>query len=325
MKIFRKISILLFLLFTVTGCGRQEAETENIYQIYYLNREESRISSLPYEAESLPEEQEALAEELLQQLSQPADKVGYKPVLSGVGVKKYSIHEGQITLNFDEQYRQMPSTTEVLARAAIVKTMTQIEGINYVTIQVNGENLLDSLGNTVGVMSVDNFIDNTGEDVKNYEEVQLTLYFANQTGDRLIKANRKFMYNTNISMEKLIVEQIISGPIEKNEKGEFASVYPTVNPQTKIISVTVKDMICYVNLDKTFLEQPYNVTAETTIYSLVNSLTELTGVNKVQISVDGKTDVKYRENYSFETVFERNLELLQQEKTATKAPAEKAQ
>jgi len=36
----------------------------------------------------------------------------------------------------------------------------------------------------------------------------------------------------------------------------------------------------------------------------------LSNVNKVQISINGKTDVSYRENVSLNNVFERNLDLL---------------
>ena len=53
-----------------------------------------------------------------------------------------------------------------------------------------------------------------------------------------------------------------------------------------------------------------NVTPEVTIYSIVNSLVELSGVNKVQISVNGSTDVIYMETVPLSQVFERNLEIM---------------
>ena len=52
------------------------------------------------------------------------------------------------------------------------------------------------------------------------------------------------------------------------------------------------------------------MTSEVTIYSITNSLVELPNVNKVQIAVDGETNISYRENVSLNTVFERNLDLL---------------
>ena len=114
---------------------------------------------------------------------------------------------------------------------------------------------------------------------------------------------RNVVYNSNIALEKLVVEKLIEGP-------KATGSYPTINPATKIVSVTVKDGICYVNLDESFQNQPYNVSSDVTIYSITNSLVELSNVNKVQISINGKTDVSYRENVSLNNVFERNLDLL---------------
>ena len=62
-----------------------------------------------------------------------------------------------------------------------------------------------------------------------------------------------------------------------------------------MLGVTVKDGTCYVNLDNGFLTQTYNVSAEVQIYSIVNSLVELSNINKVQIAVNGNTDMIFRE------------------------------
>ncbi|MFR6330274.1 MAG: GerMN domain-containing protein, partial [Eisenbergiella sp.] len=73
---------------------------------------------------------------------------------------------------------------------------------------------------------------------------------------------------------------------------------------------TVKDGICYVNVDENFMTQIYNVTADVVIYSIVNSLVELSNVNKVQIAVNGKTDIVFRETFNLVNLYERNLELI---------------
>ena len=87
-------------------------------------------------------------------------------------------------------------------------------------------------------------------------------------------------------------------------------IFPTINPETKVANVTVKDNICYVNLDESFLTQIYPVTPEATIYSIVNSLTGLNNVKKVQILLNGETNVIYREKLDLSTYFERNLDII---------------
>ena len=77
-----------------------------------------------------------------------------------------------------------------------------------------------------------------------------------------------------------------------------------------MIGVTVRDGICYVNFDEAFLTQVYNVTPDVVIYSITNSLVELTSVNRVQISIDGQTDLIFRETFNLANVYERNLDLI---------------
>ena len=310
-----KIKIFFLILVPVLfgiACGNSEEENQKQYEVYYLDKNENHIISLPYETVTPKAEKEFLVKELLMQLSEQTEKIEYKPVIVDFTVKDCIFQESQITLNLSEEYEMMDFTKEVLVRAAIVKTLTQVEGIELVKLQVEGRDLADSTGKTVGVMSAETFIDNTGEDMKKYEEVTLTLYFANSTGDQLIKVNRTMRYNTNISLEKLVVEQLVYGPVE--QKGNSKVAYPTLNSGTKIIGVNIKDGICYVNLNNTFLTLNNNVTADVVIYSLVNSLTELPGVLKVQLAVDGETEVKLGEK-ALSALFERNLELIQVEET----------
>jgi len=310
-KIQLAFALMVLVLFG-TGCAGKEKSTEKEYVIYYLDRDENHIMSLPYETKTPKAEKDFLVKELLMQLGTQREEIGYKPAMVDFTVKNCIVRESQVTLNLSKEYEMMDFTKEVLVRAAIVKTLTQIEGVELVRIQVEGKDLTDADGKLVGVMASDTFIDNTGEDMKKYEEVTLTLYFANITGDKLIKVNRTMRYNTNISLEKLVVEQLVSGPVGNKGK-EDLQVYPTLNPAIKIISVNIKDGICYVNLNNAFLTLNNNVTADTAIYSLVNSLTELPGVLKVQLAVDGETEAALGDK-TLSALFERNMDMIQVEK-----------
>lgn len=304
MKKICRIFLLLGCLFFLVSCGRQETQNDGKeVDVYYLNKEETRVSAEEYTLTAT--DRDSQLEELLDVLSQPPEQLSLKaPVTGSVKLLNYRVEESQVILSFDERYKELSATTEVLVRAALVRTLTQVEGIDFVSIMIRDENLADVLGNPVGVMSADMFIDNAGDEINAYEKAQLRLYFADESGTKLVEVIRPaVVYNTNISMEKLVMEQLIAGP--KND-----SIYPTLNPDTKILSVTVKDGICYVNLDETFLTQIYNVTSDVTIYSITNSLVELPNVNKVQISINGETNIVYRENVSLTTIFERNLELV---------------
>lgn len=297
--------VLMIMLFLAGACAQKQDEQPGYaYKVYYINSDETAIFSSEYRTQE--EDQEALLKELLEQLGTVPEKLEYKaPVSGAVKLRSYTINKDQLVLDFEESYRSQSATTEVLTRAAIVRTLTQIKGIQYISFQINSEPLTDALGSLVGVMNADLFIDNEGNEINTYERVKLTLYLANEEGNKLTTVTRSVVYNSNIPMERLILEQLIAGPLE----GEKA--YPTINQNTKIVSVNVKDGTCYVNLDNTFLTQTYPVSSEVTIYSITNSLAELPGINKVQISINGDANVNYKENINLSTFFERNLELLE--------------
>jgi len=296
--------LLLLMCILLSGCGRANRDEDGqSVDVYYVNKEETKISSEPYLPETTDTDQQV--EELLAAMAAAPEDAEYKTVMSGnVNVIDISREEEQVILTMDESYRNLDPALEVLTRAALVRTLTQVDGVGYVSMKVRNEPLTDRSGNPIGIMEASMFMDNAGDEINTYEKVRLTLYFTDESGTKLIEVNRSVVYNTNISMEKLVVEQLIKGP--NNDE-----VYPTINPETKVNNVTVKDGICYVNLDESFLTQMSNVTSEVTVYSITNSLVELSNVNKVQISINGDTEGTYRESIPFSTIFERNLELIE--------------
>lgn len=304
-KFFCLGSLLAGMLILLCACGSGGTGGKGTaYQIYYVNNEETKIVPKEYRSETTDED--FLLEELLEQLAMISERLEYEtPLAKEFTLMGHTLDNGLLTLDFDERYRDLRGTREVLVRASIVRTMIQLKQVERVAFTVKGEQLVNQAGTAIGVMNAESFIENAGNEINAYEKVDLRLYFANESGDYLVEENRRnVVYNSNISLEKLVVEKLVEGPVE-------AGVYPTVNPNTKVLSVTVKDGICYVNLSNEFLNQPYNVTSEVTIYSITNSLAELSNVNKVQISINGDTNISYRERLSLNNVFERDLDMLE--------------
>ena len=193
-----------------------------------------------------------------------------------------------LEINFSEEYYEVKSLDEKLMRAAIVQSLLQIDGIDAVSVRVEGEPLKDDEGNEVGLMNEDDIVDTTGSSLSSYQSDTLKLYFADQNGSKLVKQEVDVRYSSNVLKEKLIVEKLMQGPSEEG-------AYPTINPAANLLSVTTKDGICYVNFDSTFLISAYDVLPEITIYSIVDSLVEGTGVRQVQITINGESNAKYME------------------------------
>lgn len=297
--------LMLVLAVLPTGCSSEEKQGTAV-DISHLNKKETKLVTETHYLESI-DTKDMIVEVLKLLCAVPDNKELKATLTSGINIITYSYDGEQVIVSLGEKYKELSRTTEVLTRAALVRSLTNIPGVNYVMITVNGEALTDLSGNAIGIMTADMFVDNAGTQVEAVESrVNLRLYFANETGDGLIAVNRELMHNadvSNVSMEKLVVEQLISGPAN----GE---TFPTISPDTKLVNITVKDGVCYLTFNSAMLTAVNNVTTDVTIFSIVNSLVELSNINKVQISIEGNKDGKFRDKYEASTVFERNLSLV---------------
>lgn len=299
---------LLLLLALLGGCKKKEkadAETETDgYQIYYLNKDETATATVSYEPKA--KDTDGMIQEFLDKLSETPEGGSLEAVLTdSIFVTDYTLDSGQLTLHFDPAYQDMDAIREILCRSAVVRTLCQIPEVEYVSFLVGDNPLMDRDKNPVGQMNADSFVENTGDAINEETVTTLTLYFTNKSGDKLVKEKVNVTCSSNISVEKLVVESLIQGPVSKDTD------YPTLPSGTKILSISTKDGICYVNLNDGFLEQGYNVTEAVTIYSIVDSLTELSGISKVQILVNGETDLVYKESMRLDTIYERNLDIVE--------------
>ena len=280
---------ILLLSFLLTGCGKTEPQTGKKMSMYYINTAETKVEvHEQYLNTKTPEEQ---VDETMRYLSTTPEKLEYKaPLDMGFQVLDYEVEDGKLLINVNKAYSELSPTTEVLVRAAIVRTLTQLPDVKYVGITVEDSQLYDNAGELVGWMNA--------EQINTYELVKVKLYFANADGDKLIAAYREKHYSTNTPLERFVVEELITGP-----SGQIEGLYPVINPETKIVNILTKDGICYVNLDSNFLTVVNNVSTEVAVYAIVNSLVELDNINKVQILVNGEVPTTFSNS-----TFERNLD-----------------
>lgn len=306
MKKVKSLLLLLFVLMFFAGCGKREEIPENGTVVYYLNKDVTSV--VPVSCEITGDSPEVRVEEFLAKLEETPESVDLRTTIpESVKILSYSLDRQQLYLDFSAEYLNMDRATEILVRAAIVKTMVQVEEVSFVGIRVAGEPLKDSKGIGIGLMNENTFLDNMGSEEHATKIVNLNLYFANKNGDKLTAQSTVIEYNANVAVEKVVVEQLIAGPTEEG-------YYATIPKDTKVMSVTTKDGVCYVNLDTGFTAQGYDVLGTVTVYSIVNSLTELPGITSVQLLVNGETSVPYKDNISLETTFQRNPEMIVKEK-----------
>lgn len=291
----------LVMMLSMVGCNHDTGK-DGEYQIYYLNMDKSKIVAEGYD--STGAEGEKLINEILTKLhSAPNSAKLRQAIPANVKINSFKLNGVYLYVDFSEEYNALKTEEEILIRAAIVKSLVQTKACSLVAFTVNNEPLHTHDGSLVGSMSADTFVENPGKQINSSVETTLNLYFSDATGTKLVKESRKVHYSTNTSIEKLIMEQLIEGP-------KKSGMMSTVPSGTKIISVSVVDGVCYVNLSDSFRTQNAEVSEEIVLYSIVNSLTEVQGVSKVQISINGSTDGDIRYNYDLSKLYERELKYL---------------
>lgn len=304
MKIRRFLILLPIVLLMLAGCTKTQESSESEYHIEYLNKDKTGIVKVDYEPGAT--EVNRMIEEFLEMLAADPESLEYrKTIPSDVYVTSYSLDGVLLTLNFSTTYSEMSASEEVLCRAAIVRTMIQIPGVDCVAFLIGDSPLTDSNGNVVGAMTQESFIENPGEQINSIQNATLTLYFANKEGNALVKETRDVYYSSNISMEKLIMEQLLDGPA-------ISGCQSAIPNGTNLVNVSVVDGVCYVSLDETFRNQNYEISEAIVIYSIVDSLSEVPTINKVQISINGDTSGVYRDSFELDCMYDRNLDYVVQ-------------
>lgn len=301
--------LVLGMLLLMTGCSN-ETQQEGEYQVYYLNMDITKV--VPQEYDSTGATGEELVWELLEQLASPPDSSQLRQTIpTNVVVNGMKSDGSYLTIDFSETYRNMSVTEEVLIRSAIVRTLLQIPTYSLVSFTINSEPLRTADGTLVGNMAADTFVENPGAQINASTQSTIKLYFSSTDGTSLVEETRVVTHSSSISMEKLIMEQLIDGP-------KSAKAKATIPSATKLINVSVMDGICYVNVDNSFQNQDQEIKEEIVLYSIVNSLTELQGITKVQLSINGDTKGYCRYTCELSKLYEKNLSLLESNKVEDK-------
>ncbi|SHO51267.1 GerMN domain-containing protein [Anaerocolumna xylanovorans] len=293
--------VLLFGVLATGGCserGKDSAKNQNGPFVYCIDQAETKIVQVNYTPKSKTKED--LVKEYLEALSVEPDDITLKRAIpDGLYVEKAVFSESGLSLKFNSAYNNLTGITEVLARACIIKTLCQIEGVDDVSFYVGGSPLTGLNGNPIGFKNEKDFIDGSSA-----EDVYITVYFANEKGNKLVPSDLKVSYDGNMQpIEKTIIGALMEGPVEANMK-------KCIPDGTRLLKVTTKDGICYVDFNENFLNKVEGVKAEVVLYSVINSLDELSTVNKVQFTINGSTKKTFQEDIPFDGLFERNLDLI---------------
>ncbi len=285
--------LLVFVL--LAGCEKQEEEDDS-YTIYYVNATGTSLMESQYQPSA--ETFEELMEELLTQLeTAPAGMVS--ALQAPVCVNGYERGIDALRIDFTKEYYELDNVKEVLLRAAVVKTFSQIPGVTKVMIMVEQEQLHDAQGQPVPAMDAESFIDTKEGGINSYLYAKLSLYFPDATGHGLVKEMRNLHYSSNMVLERVVLEQLVEGPKD-------SWLAPLFTKDVKIQNLYIKNEVCTVSLGEEANKIPAESQAdpEQVLQAVVNSICETCdGITGVRFEIDGDATALFRDAVDLDQVF----------------------
>ncbi|MCD7818214.1 MAG: GerMN domain-containing protein [Lachnospiraceae bacterium] len=318
-RAFRFLFMLIAVLLFVCGCSKNEEESTS-YTIYYKNTAGTSLYEVSYvpDAETFDE----MMTELIGQLSEAPIDSGYVSALpETVTYQGYERGIDALRIDFSKEYYDMSNTTEVLLRAAVVKTICQIPGVTKIIITVDSEQLVDANGDLVEAMDAETFIDTKNGGINSYQTAALVLYFPNQEGTMLLKEVRNVHYSSNMVLERVIIEQLLAG-------SDYSDRLTVLNSATEILDISTKNGICTINFSEEFNVPPTENTpsARTALYAIVNSICETSDdVNGVKFTVEGSGNVVFWDEIDLNNVFIADQSIIETETLETDSEIDAAE
>ncbi len=132
---------------------------------------------------------------------------------------------------------------------------------------------------------------------------KVALYFKGKEAMKLEKEYR------NVSMERIrkniaktIVEELLKGPISED-------FYRVIPEDAKLLGVEIEGSVAKINLSAEFVtKQEGEANALLAVYSIVNSLTEITEIESVKFMIEGVEEPTFKDYFAFDKPFERSIE-----------------
>lgn len=280
-KLLIFLTLLLSFIFVLSGCSyfsSKDGSADVDAYVYYI--EENGTTLLKMNV-SLPDSsKEEKVEYLLNQLiNPPAGKVS--PVCDGTKVNYVKIEDEIATVDFSKEFTDAKNPIYTLSPAAVAKTLCSLDFISGVNILVDGMPALGVDGTPIGIIMKSDLMADEGKSAS--LKTTVSLYFGDEMGEGLVLERRNVEIPSSSTVERIVVDEIIKGPSDSDK----ISVIPA---GVKVLSVETKNRVCFVNLSKEFIDKFTGGSSGEilTVYSIVNSLTELDTVGSVQFLIEGE-------------------------------------
>ena len=186
----------------MAGCSQEEPPVqgqENAVPVYYKNISHTGINYYMYQSEASTREEQIL--DVWDQICRkPTQTDRESAIPSEVLLLTFSIEGSNLNLYFNSALAQLDTTSQLLLRAAVVKTFCGIAGIETVTFFADEKPLTDSNYTPLGAQSSSDYVDIISNGLSTTRKTTLVLYYTDETGENLRKYTHYIVYGSSYSL-----------------------------------------------------------------------------------------------------------------------------
>lgn len=272
----RLLSCALALLLLLSACGASTCGTQDTLSIYYLRKSAYRTDGelLTAEKLSLAAGENAVQKAAGALAASPKSDRLQSPLPEGVSITDAVRKDGIVAIGLSASYLDAAPIDQAVLKSCLALTMCSIPDVRGVSIHVGSETVEEKL------TAEDVLLTNT---VISAKKAQVRLYFPQAGGETLGSEYRTITTDADNTAERRILEAILAGPDDPS----LTRAFPT---GTIVSAVYTQDGMCTVSLSGLLPDESGRTPTDGKLaaYSVVDSLTALSGIKSVQILIDGK-------------------------------------
>ncbi|MBQ2670389.1 MAG: GerMN domain-containing protein [Clostridia bacterium] len=275
------VMVLAAAAMIITYCTRDYGKNSYDASLYFYNEASTTIEAENRTVRYTTDEN--LVEEIVWKLISGPEVAKHKRVIPN-GARLLSVEgydKGQLTVNFSRDFLSGDENKDIQSVYSVVKSLCTVRGIVRVKVVVEGTEIVLGDGSIVGYLTDQDI--NLSTDTVSSEMRAVTLYFPVKDGNTLAKEVHTIRVTDQQPVAQYIINELIKGPQNEN-------LIPSLSADTTIHSVEISNRICFVNFKENFIEKNSGVAEQEklTVFSIVDSLTELDNIDRVQFLIDGK-------------------------------------
>ena len=286
-KLLALIAVLAAALFAFSSCTeRAQVDEESGYALYFLSDLDasgggdaiaaSSVRFTPDETMSTEDCVRALMELLL---AGPDEAALHSPIPEGTALRSLKVSGRRAEIDLSAQYARLSGIDLSLADYCITLTLSQLPNVNAVSITANGSEL--PYRKTQVLLSADTLLSSRESGLR---PITVQLYFLDsETGELRAEQQTLALYEGQTRVNALL-EALAQGP----EDDSLLSLLPE---DFSVVSSRIENGVCYLSIPANVSLPEDEGTRALLFGSLEKSILSLSGVDEVQILIEGESGV----------------------------------